>query len=126
MKRQIYASIKNPGTYVNTIGKFLYKNIDGAFKIEFHPMNCIVWMRMYYQLAGNKESFNEIYFMLDITSYQNKIRINITEDTLTEKTIGQIILTDDQIVDLNVLKHVVITKFRKAIEKEYSNYDFVY
>ena len=126
MWKEIYAEKLNPGTWINKIGKYLKANIDGAFKIKFNAMDCEVTMRMYYQIPGDPDSIQEIHFTIDITSYQNKIRINLTEDTLMEKTIGQIILGPDELVDLGLVRKKILTKIEKFIAKEYAMYDFIY
>lgn len=126
MIRIIYAAKQNPGTAVNKIGKYLKANIDGAFKIEFRPMECEVYMRMYYQVPEHPETLDEMQFIINITSYQNKVRINITENTEMEKTIGQVILAPEEYADLGLVKKKVLWAIRKAIGKEYADYDFVY
>lgn len=120
------ASNANAGTAVNKVGKYLKKNIDGAFRIEFKPMECEITMRMYYQVPGDPDTFEEMHFLINITSYQNKLRVNLTEDTDMEKTIGQFIATDEEVHDLNLLKKKILTKIKRFIEKEYSEYEFVY
>lgn len=126
MKRYIYAAKANPGTVVNKIGKYLNSNVDGAFKMTFYPMGCAVYMRMYYQIPQDPDSLKEMQFIIDITSYQNKIRINITENTAMEKTIGQVILKPEEYSDLMLIKRKVLLALRKAIGREYAEYDFVY
>lgn len=126
MKIRVYAVTQSPGTMINKVGKYLNKNIDGAFKIEFGPMECEVTMKMYYQIPGDPESFDEMHFKINITSYQNKIRVNLTEDTPLEKTIGQVILNEEELADLNLAKKKILTKLQKAIRREYMQYDFIF
>lgn len=114
------------GSIVNKVGKYLKKHIDGAYKIKFSSMTCEVYMRMYYQVEGDPDTFNEMDFEISVTSYQNKIRVNITEITAMEKTIGQIILKDEELSDLKLAQKRIISELRRAINKEYSNYIFVY
>lgn len=125
MYRYIYAAT-NRGTLVNKVGKYLKKNIDGAYKITFTSMTCEVLMRMYYQVEDNPDTFNEMDFEISITSYQNKIRVNITEVTKAEKTIGQIILTDEELNDLKLAQKRILQTLKRAIQKEYKDYIFVY
>lgn len=120
------ASTFNAGSYINKVGKYLNKNIDGAFKMNFKPMECEVIMRMYYQVPNDPESLDEMHFIINITSYQNKLRVNLTEDTAMEKTIGQIILKPEELTDLQLVKKKVLEKIRKFIEKEYAEYDFIF
>ena len=116
----------NPGQYVNKVGKYLRKNIDGAYKITFSPEQCSVLMKMYYQIPGDPDSFSEMDFIIDIATYANKLRVNITENDENEKTIGQLILDLFELGDLGTVKAKVMNKLIKSISKEYSEYDFVY
>lgn len=122
---KIHAS-SNSGSIVNKVGKYLKNNIDGAYKIKFSPMECEVTMRMYYQVPGEPDTTDEMQFLLNITSYQNKVRVNITEDTAMEKSIGQVILTPEELNNLTLAKRKILSKVKRFIEKEYSEYDFIY
>ena len=130
MYRLIYSAQQtntfNPGIWIKKVSKYLYEHIDGAFKIKFNAMDCEVWMRMYYQVLGKPQSFDEMIFVIDTTSYQNKLRINLTENTAMEKTIGQIILGPNQLGDIETVRATVLQKIQKYIAKEYADYDFVY
>ena len=116
----------NPGQYVNKVGKYLRKNIDGAYKIAFAPEQCDVFMKMYYQTPGDPDSFSEMDFIISIATYANKLRVNITENDANEKTIGQLVLDLFELNDLGTVKAKVMNKLTKSIVKEYSEYDFVY
>lgn len=110
---------------VNSLGKYLYKMLDGSYKIEFKPNKCIIHTRMYYQVP-HEDPLMEISFWIDITTYQNKLRLNLTEDTPMEKTIGQIIVTDKDLEDLTRLKIKVLKAIDKFISKEFDEYEFIY
>lgn len=125
MLKYIYAR-DDMGSIVNKIGKYLKKNIDGAFKVTFSGMTCEVDMRMYYQVKDEPDTFNEMIFHINITSYQNKVRVNITEDTRMEKTIGQLILKQEELHDMGLVMKKVLQALKRAIAKEYADYDFVY
>lgn len=130
MKILIAATNTNPpkpdaNQLINKVGKYLNKNIDGAFKIQFLPMACRVTMRMYYQVPGHKE-LKEMHFFVDITAYSNKLRVNLTEDTPMEKTIGQVIVSPEQLNDLELLRDRVLFELEKSINKEYAEFEFVY
>lgn len=128
MKRFIYAASNGASNKLNKIGKYLKSNLDGAYKIAFHPNECEVFMKMLYELEGVKDSLNEMKFIISLVSYQNKIRINITEDTAQEKTIGQLILSPDEVehLDLYSLKLRVMNLINKSINKEYEDFIVVY
>lgn len=115
-----------PGNWIKKVGKYLNDHIDGAYKIAFHSMECEVFMRMYYQLPNVAESFDEMKFIISITSYQNKLRINLTEDTEMEKTIGQLILRPEELGNLEEVRLRVLKMIKKAINKEFDQFDFIY
>lgn len=118
--------LPNPST-VKAIGKYLYQNIDGAFKIEFKPNKCIIHNKMYYQIPHTTDPLQELDFWIDITTYQNKIRVNLTENNVMEKTIGQLIVSDKDLEDLNRLRDRVLKAIDKFMNKEYGDeYEFVY
>lgn len=126
MKRLVYASSPNLGQWVNKIGNYLKKNIDGIYKIAFHPMECELFMRMYYQIPEKSETFDEMHFIISITSYQNKIRVNLTEDTELEKTIGQIIFKPEDIIQLEDIRRRVLQMIKKSMHKEFVDFEFIY
>ena len=128
MQRYIVcASQKTPDAnqLINKIGKYLNKNIDGAFKIKFGPMYCELTMRMYYQIPRDLE-LKKMKFIINITAYSNKLRVNITEDTPAEKTIGQVILMPQDFSDLNLIREKVLAELKKDIAREYAEYEFIY
>lgn len=112
------------GQIVNAVGKYIYRHIDGAYKISFSPNTCDVYMLMYYQAKG--EEMQEMKFDISITTYQNKIRINLNEMTFLEKTIGQDIYKPEQVEDLQKAYPVIYNKLINHIKKEYADYEFVF
>ncbi len=121
----IYSSI-DLGKLVNKLGKSLKNSIDGVYAIQFMPNTCRLKMRMYYQLIDDSDSFRELHLFIDITTYQNKLRINITEDTSDEQTIGQVILTQEQATNLKLVKNKVLNCIDKSIAKKFEKYDYLY
>ena len=126
MKIYLRADAKQAGTYVNKIGKYLKQHLDGVYRIAFHPMECEVFFKLFYEIPGDKETFSEMNFVVSITSYQNKVRMNITEDSPREKTIGQCIISIEEVNDLSLIKEKFLDAFYKAVAKEYEGFDFIY
>lgn len=81
---------------------------------------------MYYQIPQESDSLKEMHFFIDLTSYQNKVRVNLTEDTPMEKTIGQVILDQPELTDLNLARKKILTALKRSIAKEYRDYDFIF
>ena len=115
-----------PNQLVNKIGKYLYRHIDGSYKIQFSVNTCDTYMFMYYQASG--EEMNQMNFDISITTYQNKIRINITEITTLEKTIGQLIYKPEVYEKMNEATFLakILDDVIAKIEKEYQEYEFVF
>lgn len=110
---------------VNRIGKILYRRIDGAYKIQFSANTCDIYMFMYYQEAPGEE-MKQMNFDISITTYQNKLRINITEITNMEKTIGQLIYKPEQIRDDQEFFAKVHRDIVSKISREYEDTEFVF
>ena len=79
---------------LNKVGKYLYKHIDSSYKIQFSGNMCDVYIKVYYQLKywdripGKGPEYNDVHEMpinINLTTYQNKIRVNIIEADENER-----------------------------------------
>ena len=125
----IYAARSNAGGYVNRIGKYLKQTMDGAYKIKFSPMECQVFVEMLFEIPEERDTYGEVKFDISIVSYQNKLRINITEISEREKTVGQIILKELDLENMNDFLEIrmkITDLINKFLEKEYPGYYLVY
>lgn len=120
---------------VNKVGKYLYKNIDGAFNYKTSSNTCDVYFTLLYQLPywdripGKGSDYNDIHEMtidINLTTYQNKIRVNIIEVTEYERTLGSFVLKPEQLTDLAETKKLILQKVKSRVEKVYEDYDFLY
>lgn len=120
---------------INKVGKYLYKNIDGAFKYKTSSNTCDVYFTLLYQLPywdripGKGSDYNDVHEMtinISMTTYQNKIRVNILEVTPDERTLGSFVLKPEQIEDLSITKRLILDRIRNRVEKVYEDYDFLY
>ena len=120
---------------VNKIGKYLYNNIDGAFKYSTSSNTCDVYFILLYQIPycdripGKGKEYNDIHEMtidINLTTYQNKIRLNILEMDPNERTLGSYAIPVKYWEDLNILKSYILDKVNKSVTKAYSNYDFLF
>ena len=67
--------------------------------------------------------------MISIVYDQNKLRINITEISSKEKTVGQIIIKSadlDTMTDFREIRDKIYNSIEKFLEKEYPGYYLVY
>lgn len=131
-------AVKSPmpaGQMVNKIGNYLYKHIDSAFRFQKGANTYDVWFYLYYQIPylqqipekGNEyNSMHEMVINLNITTYQNKIRVNTIECNPEEMTLGYDLYKPEQLVDIDSMRNIILQKVIKHVEKRYQDYDFVF
>lgn len=134
----VYANKQQtPQQLVNTVGKYLYKNIDSAFKFDkssnmFDVYFTILYevpreIRKKYNLTEEKyNQLNEMTININITTYQNKLRINLTEQDPHELTLGSLIYNPDKDENINSLRLKILTYLQKRLEKRYDGWDFIF
>ena len=123
-----------PGQMVNQFGKYLYKHLDGAFKITNHPNMCDVYFMLLYQTPledrhigrPEEKKMHEMNIDLNVTTYQNKIRVNVIEISPEERTLGCYVLNEEQLSNLNEALSIIYNKVTKRISKVYEDYDFIF
>lgn len=130
------------GQAVKMIAKHLYKNLGGAYKFESHANMCDVYFIVLYEVprlqkwigkADNpeeKKEYNALHEMkinLNITTYQNKVRVNLIEITPQERTLGYDCYKPELIqLDIIAAREKIWDKVKKRLEKEYQDYDFAF
>lgn len=111
---------------VNRVGKYLYKHLDGAFKYTTDRNMYDVYVTLLYQLkpeyGGKANDVQEMTIDINITTYQNKIRVNTVEMTPEERTLGFDVMGSDDMIDLEKAKKIIIWKVGNRIRKAYKNY----
>lgn len=135
----IYTSIKAANQQVlpaskqvKRIGQYLYKHIDGAYDFKSSSNNYNVYFLLLYELRkelrepGKDYPVQEMKININVTTYQNKVRINIIELTPQERTIGFDLYTPEKVQDLQKAYPVIMEKIYKRIYKAYENYYFLY
>lgn len=117
---------------VKRIGQYLYKHIDGAYDFKSSSNNYDVYFLLLYELKkelrepGKDYPVQEMRININVTTYQNKVRINIIELTPKERTIGFDLYTPEKVQDLQKAYPVIIEKIYKRIYKAYEDYYFLY
>ena len=123
------------GQQVNRVGKYLYNHLDGAYKIEKSPNTCDIYITLLYQIPrlqqipGRGKEYNgvkEMTLNLNITTYQNKLRVNIIEMTPEERTIGHDTYSPEKLIDLKQATELIFNKVVKRVSKAYEEYDFIF
>lgn len=119
---------------VNKIGKYLYKNLDGAFKFTTTSNMCDVWVTLLYQLPylqqvpGRGKEYNDVHEMvldINITTYQNKIRVNVLEVTPENKTLGHDVFPPENLVNLSSAKKQIFERVMYRVCRAYKDYNFL-
>lgn len=122
---------------VNKVGNYLYRHIDGAFKIAKTTNICDVYITVFYQIPPSiielyklyepkYADINEMVINISITTYQNKIRVNTIEVTPEEKTIGFDLFPPEKLEDLNTALKLIYTKVCRRIEREFEDFEFIF
>ena len=121
------------GQLVNTLGNYLYKHLDGAYKFEKAPNTYTIYVTVLFSVPADiakayhlDAGINEMTLELNITTYQNKIRVNITEITPEEVTIGFDVFPPEQLQDLQTALNLVYERIKKRITRRYEDWDFIF
>ena len=108
---------------VNRVGKYLYKSFKGI-KYTISSNMCDVYTALLY-VEPRSNDVQEIILDINITTYQNKIRVNIIEVTPQERTIGFDLYTSEEIMNLQEASKKIYQKILKRVSKAYEDYDFL-
>lgn len=111
---------------VNRVGKYLYNHLDGAFKFVKSGNTADVYVTLLYQLkeefGGDPNDVQEMTININITTYQNKLRVNTIEVTPEERTLGYDLIKPEELVDLKNAMEIIIWKVGNRIRKAYKDY----
>lgn len=131
----IITSAKSQGQLVNKIGKALYKYLDGAYKIDYSPNMCDVYITLYYQLPklqripGKGREYNDVHEMtldLNITTYSGGIRVYVIELTPEERTICYFSLKENQLGSTQDVVEKIKNQVIRQVSRKYEEYDFIF
>ena len=120
---------------VNRVGNYLYKHLDGAFKYKKASNQYDVYVTLLYQIPyfqripGKGKEYNDVHEMtldINLTTYQNKLRVNVIEMTDEEYTLGYKLYRPEQLVDLENAMKLIWRDVVKRVSKVYEDYDFIF
>lgn len=121
---------------VNKLGYYIMRNLDGAFKIQKSSNMCDVYVTFLYALPYDgthpQDEVEELTLDINITTYTGKLRVNILEPSPREKTI--MFMTFEPVkyyskttgYDLKRLFEEIMKKMKRAVAKEYTEFDFIF
>lgn len=122
---------------VKKLAKFAYKNLAGAYKFDSKANECDVYFTVLYQVPledrvvkhfkDGSYDVQEMKIDLNITTYQNKVRVNLIELSPDERTLGYDRYEPELIQsDIQAAMKKVWDKIQKRLTKAYENYDFLF
>ncbi len=123
------------GQIVNRIGRYLYDNLDGAFDIKKSPNTVDVYVTVLYQLPIDKQiigrgyKYNDVHektIDINITTYQNKVRVDIIELDEMERTLGYDLYEPKKLENLADAKKLIFQRAVKRLSKAYEDYLFLF
>lgn len=131
-EKQTDPSLKNISQFVNRLGRYLYKNIDGAFKFKNSGNMFDVWMTLLYAIPSEdlqddqEQDIHEMTINLNITTYQNKVRVNSIEVSPNERTLGCDVYKANRLQDFEEAKELILNKICNHIHKWYNEYKILF
>lgn len=130
---------------VNSLGKYLYNNLSGAFKYKKSSNMFDIWTVVLYQIPHDRikkykiseDKYKDVYEMvinINITTYQEKIRFNLIEESPDEFTIGCKVFNLAKLrkqnpnnqVYFDTIKNGVMDYLIKRLEIHYADFDFLF
>lgn len=125
------------GQLVNRIGKYFYKHLDSAFKMEKTANMCDVFFIVMYTMPAEivklykmedspYADVRELTINMNITTYQNKIRVNLIEVTPEERTISFDVFPPEKLQRMDQAYDLIWNRITKRIEKEFEDFDFIF
>lgn len=120
---------------INKVGKYLYKHIDSAYKYKISSNMYDVYIKVLYQIPmlskkprGGTE-YSDVYEMvidINISTYQNKLRINLIEVDPDELTLDHFTVEVKGDADAQLLSKKILARIEKRLNKLYDGYEFIF
>lgn len=120
------------GQIVNSVGRYLYKHIDTAYDMKKSPNMVDIYFEIAYQLLPEYRKVKEdeeahvMSININVTTYQNKIRVNVIEVSPEERTLGFDVFKPELFENMNEGMKIVLDKVRKRIKRAFKEYEFYF
>lgn len=115
---------------VNRVGKYLYKGLDGSFKFKISPNMYDIYITLLYRepyVRGISDTtIHEMVIDINITTYMNKVRVNVIELSPEEKTLGFDVYEPESLYNLEEGAARIYNNVCKRISKAYKEYEFLF
>lgn len=145
MMKVFGAKLPDLSQTVNSLGKYLYNNLSGAFNYKRSSNMFDIWTIVLYQIPYEltkkyniiENEYKDVYEMvinINITTYQEKIRVNLIEETPDEFTIGCKVFNLEKLREqhpnqqlyFDAIKDATMDYLIARLEKHYEDFDFLY
>lgn len=121
----------------NSVGKSIYKRLDGGYSFVKTSTGCEVRSTILYQIPlelsnkynlsyEQKTQVNVMDVLISITTYSNKLRVEVVELTPEEKTIGFQTFKDSTFTNVQEGVAVVMNFVQRVIRDEFKDYDVLF
>ncbi len=120
---------------INRVGKYLKRTIDGVYDYSTGANTCNLKMVAYYQFPqlskkpGGPTTYSDLYemsFDISLTTYANKVRVNLIEISPEEQTLGHFVVGPEKLYDMIEARDLILNKLRKILNKYFEGYEFVF
>lgn len=112
------------------LGNYIYNHLDGAYKQVRSGNTVDVYSIFLYQLrpeyGGKVNDVQEMQIDINLTTYQNKVRLNVVEITPMERTLGSSVISEAKLEDLRSAMDYVLQLVAKHITRAYKEYMLLY
>ena len=106
------------------VGKYLVKFLDGVIKYKISSNMFDIYTTLLYADPKTPDT-QEMVLNLNLTTYQNKLRVDVIEITPEERTLGFDLFPLTQLDDLKTLSTKIYNKVLKRVEKAYRYFEFL-
>lgn len=133
----INSSTLNTTKLPGVVGKALYKRLDGAYSYKTTSNTSEVKSTILYQIPvevsdrynlsrEEREQVNVIDVLIALTTYSNKIRVEVVELSPEEKTIGFRTFPKEYFDNVPDGVQRVLAFVAKSVKKEFDGYDVLF
>lgn len=128
---------------VNSLGKYMFKHLDGAINYKKSSNVFDIWTLILYQIPfeiidkydlveEKYKDVNEMIININITTYGSKIRVNLIEETPENYTVGHRTFDTKDFNPSNPksyfdkITNSVMQFLINSLESRYQDYDFLF
>lgn len=113
--------MKSTNSLLKPLAKYLYTNIGSATSWTSQSNVVTVQFTVYivHPIDVEGQTIDHVDLEVNITTYSNKIRIELFEKTPLERTLAFYVYTPENVQDFKYMKTDILKKIKKAVTKYY-------